>query len=113
MARARKLVAREIEADAPEVVGAAGLLPADHPAILPDRIGVGADEPRHAGCHRLLVDAPLSGEFLSDKRVIDYPSLAVAAAAAAGDPEQAPVEQGPRLRHDLEQGARREPAPRR
>jgi protoporphyrin/coproporphyrin ferrochelatase len=65
----------------------------DHPPVPPARVGVvlanlgTPDATDYWSMRRYL------GEFLSDKRVIDYP-LALAAAAAAGDPDQAPVQLG-------------------
>ncbi len=45
-------------------------------------------------------------EFLSDKRVIDYRQLEVAAAAAADHPDQAALHLGRELQADLEPRAR-------
>jgi ferrochelatase len=75
MARARTL--RRDEQALPDELpqpAAAGVLPADHPAVKPQRIGVvlmnlgTPDATDYWSMRRYL------GEFLSDKRVIDYPS---------------------------------------
>ena len=69
-----------------------------------------ADESGHARRHRLLVDAALSWRVPVRPAGDRLPGLALAAAAPARHPEQAAEQQGQGLRHDLEQGAEREPA---
>src|SRR3712207_4618079 len=74
MARAKELLLPEIAADAGEVPAAEGTLPTGHPEVAPDRIGVvllnlgTPDATDYWSMRRYL------GEFLSDKRVIDYPA---------------------------------------
>ena len=74
MARARKLAQREALPVALTPVAAQSVLPADHPALKPQRIGVvlmnlgTPDATDYWSMRRYL------GEFLSDKRVIDYPT---------------------------------------
>jgi ferrochelatase len=72
MARAKKLVLQEADAEAKP--SADGVLPPGHPSVLPDRIGVvlmnlgTPDATDYWSMRRYL------SEFLSDKRVIDYPA---------------------------------------
>ena len=74
MARAKELPLPGIAADAREASAAAGQLPAGHPDIPTERIGVvllnlgTPDATDYWSMRRYL------GEFLSDKRVIDYPA---------------------------------------
>ena len=74
MARARKLMVQEIMANVREAFSATGPLPAGHPEVKPNRIGVvlmnlgTPDATDYWSMRRYL------SEFLSDKRVIDYPS---------------------------------------
>ena len=74
MARARKLMVPEVAGDAGRPLAATGPLPADHPEVRPNRIGVvlmnlgTPDATDYWSMRRYL------SEFLSDKRVIDYPS---------------------------------------
>ncbi len=73
MARASKLAQAEVLPVALTPVAAQGMLPADHPALKPQRIGVvlmnlgTPDATDYWSMRRYL------SEFLSDKRVIDYP----------------------------------------
>src|SRR5690606_39863074 len=63
-----------------------------------------AAQPRHTGCHRLLVDAALSQGIPfgppGDRDAAHY----LVAGPEPHHPDQAPPGKGPRLRHDLEQG---------
>ena len=110
MARARKLMVPEVAGDAGRPLAATGPLPADHPEVRPNRIGVvlmnlgTPDATDYWSMRRYL------SEFLSDKRVIDYPSWLWQPLLQLVILSKRPAQQGPGLRHDLEQGAGREPA---
>ena len=81
--------------------------PADHPPVQHGRIGVlllnlgTPDGTDYWSMRRYLK------EFLSDRRVIEVPRLIWWPLLNARDPDHAARPQGPRLRRDLEQGARR------
>ena len=69
-----------------------------------------AGQSGHARGDRLLVDAPVSQGIPVRPAGRRDQSPAVVADPQSGDPVQAPADEAPRLRGDLEQGAQREPA---
>ncbi len=92
--------AASARADAPR-------LPEDHPAIKPARIGVLLLNLGTPDAHRLLVDAALSQEFLSDRRVIDVNPLLWQPLLNLVILTIAALAQRPRLCRDLEPRAER------
>src|SRR5690554_3094603 len=69
-----------------------------------------AGQPGHPGCHRLLVDAPLSQRVSLRQAGGGLPQLEVAAAAAADHPLAAPLQVRGGLPQHLEHREGREPA---
>ena len=106
---ARGAPASDVAVD-PGRTAAAAVLPPDHPAVLPRRIGVLLSNLGTPGRDRLLVDAPLP------RRVPVRPARHRGAAGAlVADPQRHHPDhparpQGQGLRHDLEPRAQREPA---
>ena len=92
------------------VAAVSGPLPDGHPARPAEADRRAADQPRHAGRHRLLVDAPLSRGVS-----VRSPRHRSSAGALVGhsqrrDPHDAARPQGQGLRYDLEPRAQRKPA---